>query len=46
MFATLHEFLVDDLAGIVFASFDMDGLFNDGIGSASQGLAGAILGRD
>ena len=40
---TLHEFLIDDLASIVLASLDVNGFLDDGVGSATQGLAGTIL---
>jgi hypothetical protein len=41
--ATLHELLVDDFAGIVFASGDVNGLLDDGVGSAAEGLARPVL---
>lgn len=41
----LHKLLVDDLAGIVLAGLDVDGLLYDGIGAASKRLACAILRR-
>ena len=44
MFSTLHEFLVDDLAGIVGTSLDMHGFLHNGIRSAAQRLSRAILG--
>jgi hypothetical protein len=44
MFAALHELLVDDLAGIVLAGLNVDGLLYNSIGAATQRLAGAILG--
>lgn len=40
---TLHELLVDHLAGIVLAGLDMDGLLYDRIRSAAEGLPCAIL---
>jgi hypothetical protein len=43
IFASLHELLVDDLAGIVLASLDVDRLFDDGVRSAAQSLACAVL---
>ena len=43
MFSTLHEFLVDDLAGIVGTSLDMHGFLHNGIRSAAQRLSRAIL---
>ena len=43
MLATLHELLVNDFAGIIFASGDMNGLFDDGVGSAAEGLARPVL---
>ena len=42
--SALHELFVDDLAGIVFSGLDVDGLLHDGVGAASEGLAGAVLG--
>lgn len=43
VFSPLHEFLVDNLTGIVFAGLDMNGLFDDSIGSAAECLSSAIL---
>lgn len=43
MFATLHKPLVDDLAGKVLASLDVNGFLHDGIGTTAQGLSSAIL---
>lgn len=43
VFPALHELFVDDLAGVVFAGLNMDGFFDDGIGAAADGPAGAIL---
>lgn len=40
---SLHEFLVDDLACVVFARLDVDGLLHDGIGPTSKGFSRAIL---
>ena len=45
MFSALHELLVDDLAGVVLAGLDVDGLFDDGVGAAPEGLARPVLGR-
>ena len=36
MFSTLHKLLVDDLAGIVLASLDVDRLLDDSICSTSK----------
>lgn len=41
--SALHEFLVDDLAGIVLAGLDVDSLFDDGVGAGAKSLAGAVL---
>jgi hypothetical protein len=46
MLPPLHELLVDDLAGIVLAGLDVDGLLHDGIRSATKRLACAILVRN
>ena len=43
MLAPLHELLVDDLAGIVFAGVDVDGLLHDGVRPAPERLACAVL---
>ena len=43
MFATLHEALVDDLAGKVLPRMNVDGFLHDGIGTTPQGLSSAIL---
>ena len=43
MLPPLHELLVDDLAGIVLAGLDVDGLFDDGVGTGAEGFAGAVL---
>lgn len=43
VFPTLHKLLIDDLARIVFSGLDMDGLLDDGICSAAQCLACAVL---
>lgn len=44
VFPALHEFLVDYLASIVLSSSNMDGLLDDGIGPAAEGLSCPILG--
>jgi hypothetical protein len=44
VFSTLHELLVDDLAGIIGTGLDMHGFLHDGIRSATQRLSRAILG--
>lgn len=44
MLPPLHELLVDDFAGIIFARLDVHGLFDDGVRAAAKGLARAILG--
>lgn len=43
MFSPLHELLVDDLAGIVFAGLDVYGLLHDSICAASERSSCAIL---
>jgi hypothetical protein len=43
MFPALHELLVNDFAGIVFPSLDMNSLLHDGVCSTSKGFASAIL---
>ena len=45
VFPALHEFLVDDFAGIVFACFDVDGFLDDGVCTTSESLACAVLGE-
>ena len=39
----LHELLVDDLAGKVLAGLDVDSLFDDSIGAASEGFTCTVL---
>jgi hypothetical protein len=46
MLAALHQALVDDLACIVFPRLDVDRLFDDGIGTASEGSSSPILVKD
>ena len=41
--AALHELLVDDLAGIVLAGLDVDGLLDDGVRAAPKGFACPVL---
>jgi hypothetical protein len=41
--STLHELLVNDLAGIVFASLDVDGLLDYGVCARPEGLASPVL---
>lgn len=41
--ATLHELFVDDLACVVLAGLDVDGLLYDSVRAAAQRLAGTIL---
>lgn len=43
MFATLHEFLVDNFACIVFSSLDVDGLFHNSICTAAKGATRPVL---
>ena len=43
MFPSLHKFLVDHFARIIFAGLDMDSLLYNGVGTAAKSLAGAIL---
>jgi hypothetical protein len=43
MLTALHKLLVDDLAGIVLARLDVDGLLYDGVRSASECFACAVL---
>ena len=43
VFPPLHELLVDDFAGKVLAGLDVDGLLDDGIRSAAERLARAVL---
>lgn len=45
MFSALHQLLIDDLACIIFASLDVDGLLDDGISSTAQRLARTVLAR-
>jgi hypothetical protein len=40
---TLHELLVDDLAGIVVVRANMHGFFDDGIGTAAKRLSCPVL---
>jgi len=35
VFPTLHQFLVDDLAGIVLAGVDVYGFLDNGVGAAA-----------
>ncbi len=43
VFTALHEFLVDNFAGIVLACLDVDCFFDDGIGSAAESSASSVL---
>lgn len=43
MFTALHEFLVDNFAGIIFACLDVYGLLHDGVSAAPECLSRAIL---
>lgn len=43
MFPPFHEFLVDNLARIVFSRLNVYSLFNDSIRPTPKGLACAIL---
>lgn len=43
MFSALHEFLVDDLAGIVFSSLDMYRFLDYRVRPAPQGFSSAVL---
>ena len=43
MFSALHELLVDNFAGIVGSGLDVNGLLDDGVRAATQGLSGPIL---
>lgn len=43
--STLHELLVDDFAGIVFASLNVHSFFYDSICPTSESFASAILKR-
>ena len=46
MFPSLHKLLVDNLAGIILARLNMNGLFHDRIRPAAEGLACAVLHTD
>lgn len=46
MFSALHELLVNHLASIVGASFDVNGLFDDGIRATTESLSSPILNMD
>jgi hypothetical protein len=43
MFPSLHKLLIDDLASIILARLDMNGLFDNGIRSTAKGLASTVL---
>jgi hypothetical protein len=43
MFPSLHKLLVDNLAGIILARLNMNGLFHDRIRPAAESLARAVL---
>ena len=43
VFPSFHELLVDDLTGIVFASADVNGLFDNGIRSTSESPSSTVL---
>jgi len=45
VFTTLHEFLINDLAGKVFPSMNVDGFLDHGVGATAKGFACAILRR-
>lgn len=45
MLPSFHEFFINDLASVVFASFDMNGFLDDSVRAAAQGLTGAVLGN-
>ena len=45
MFSALHELLVDDFAGIVDPSLDVNGLLDDGVRATTQGLPSPVLGE-
>lgn len=46
MLSAFHELLVNDLAGIVLSSLDVDGLLDNGIRAAAQSTTCAILAGD
>jgi hypothetical protein len=43
MFPPFHQLFVDDFASIVLSGLDVDGLLDDCIRSAAEGLSRAIL---
>ena len=43
VFSALHELLVDHLAGIVGSGLDVNGLLDDCVRAAAQGLPGPVL---